>query len=120
MKTESCHESNLGVTRVIVSLLTHWGRVTHTWAIKSTIIDSDNTLSPGLRQAIIWNKDEIVLFQTYGTNVSEILSEINIFSFKKMHLKMSSANGRFVFERGPGIGEVTWKIYYHWSIILER
>ena len=33
--------------------LTHWGRVTHKCVGKSTIIASDNGLSPGRRQAII-------------------------------------------------------------------
>ena len=37
-----------------ISLLTHWGRVTHIWVGKLTTICSDNGLSPGRRQAIIW------------------------------------------------------------------
>ena len=74
--------------------LTHWGRVTHVCVGKLIIIDSDNGLSPGRRQAIIWTNARILLISTIGTNFSEILSEINIFSFKKMHLKMSSAKER--------------------------
>ena len=34
-------------------ILTHWGRVTHIWVSKLTIIGSDNGLSPDRRQAII-------------------------------------------------------------------
>ena len=34
--------------------LTHWGLVTHICVTKQTIIGSDNGLSPGRRQAIIW------------------------------------------------------------------
>ena len=34
--------------------LTHWGRVTHIYVSNLTIIGSDNGLSPGRRQAIIW------------------------------------------------------------------
>ena len=34
--------------------LTHWGRVTHICFSKLAIIGSDNGLSPGRRQAIIW------------------------------------------------------------------
>ena len=34
--------------------LTHWGRVTHICFGELTIIGSDNGLSPGWRQAIIW------------------------------------------------------------------
>ena len=36
-------------------MLTHWGRVTHICIGKLTSIASDNGLSPGRRQAIIWN-----------------------------------------------------------------
>ena len=36
----------------------------------------------------------ILLIRTLGTNFSEILSVIHAFSFKKMHLKMSSAKWR--------------------------
>ena len=74
--------------------LTHWGRVTHICVSKLTTIGSDNSLSPGRRQAIIWTNDGILLIRTLGTNFSEILSEIRSFSFKKMYLKMSSANWR--------------------------
>ena len=71
--------------------LTHWGRVTHIYVSKLTIIGSDNGLPPDRRQAIIWTNAGIWLIRTLGTNFSEILSEIHSFSFKKMHLKMSSA-----------------------------
>ena len=56
-----------------------------------TIIGSDNCLSPGQLQAIIWTNTGILLIRTLETHISEILSEIHTFSFKKMHLKMSSA-----------------------------
>ena len=35
-------------------VLTHWGRVTHICVHKLTITVSDNGLSPGRRQAIVW------------------------------------------------------------------
>ena len=35
-------------------ILTHWGRATHICVGKLTTIGSDNGLSPGQRQAIIW------------------------------------------------------------------
>ena len=75
-------------------ILTHWGRVTHICVSKQTIIGSDNSLSPGRRQAIIWTNAGILLIRTLGTNFSEILIEIRIFSFKKMGLKVSSAKWR--------------------------
>ena len=56
-----------------------------------TIIGSDNGLSPDRRQAIIWTNAEIMLIGPLGTNFSEILIKIHTFLFKKMHLKMLSA-----------------------------
>ena len=74
--------------------LTHWGRVTHICVGKLTIIASDNGLSPGRRQAIIWNNAGILLIEPLGTNFSDILIGIQMFSFRKMRLKMSSAKWR--------------------------
>ena len=74
--------------------LTHWGRVTHICVSKLTTIGSDNGLSPGRRQAIIWSNAGILLNWTVGTNFSEILSEIDTFSFKQIRLKMSSGKWR--------------------------
>ena len=74
--------------------ITHWGRVTHICIGNLTIIVSDNGLSPGRRQAIIWTNTGILLIGPLGTNFNEILIEIQIFSFKKTHLKMSSGKRR--------------------------
>ena len=74
--------------------LTHWGRVTHICVSKQTNIGSDNGLSPGRRLAIIWTNAGILLIGPLGTNFSEISIEIHILSFKKMHLKISSAKWR--------------------------
>ena len=71
--------------------LTHWGRVTHICVRKLTVIGSDNGLSPGRRQAIIWSNTGILLIWPLGINFNDVLIEIYIFSFKKMHLKLSSA-----------------------------
>ena len=64
---------------VISHCLTHWGRVTHICVSDITIIGSNNGL---------------LLIEPLGTNFSEILIQIFIFSFKKMHLKMSSGSWR--------------------------
>ena len=58
-----------------------------------TIIGSDYDLSPGRRQAIIWTNAEIpvLLIGPLGINFSEICIKIYAYSFKKMHLKISSA-----------------------------
>ena len=74
--------------------LTHWGRVTHICVSKLTIIGSDNGLSPGRRQAIIWTNAGILLIRPLGTNFNEMLIEILTFSFMKMRLKVSSAKWR--------------------------
>ena len=74
--------------------LTHWGRVTYICISNLTNIDSDNGLSPGRRQAIIWTNAGSLLIGSLGTNFNEILIEILTFSFKKMRLKVSSAKRR--------------------------
>ena len=87
---------HIGASLPLHSVLTHWGRVTHICVSKLAIIGSDNGLSPGRRQAIIWINAGILLIRSLGTNFSEILSEILVFSFKKMHLKMSSVKWRLL------------------------
>ena len=74
--------------------LTHWGRVTHICVGKLTIIGSDNGLSPGRRQAIIWTNARKFIIGPLGTNFSEICVEILTFSFKKIRFKVSSAKWR--------------------------
>ena len=74
--------------------LTHSGRVTHICVGNLIIIGSDNGLSPVRRQAIIRTNAEILLIGHLGTNFSEILIGIQIFSFNKTYLKLSSAKGR--------------------------
>ena len=79
---------------ILCFVLTHWGRVTHICVNKITIICSDNGLSPGRRQAIIWTNAVLLLIEPLGTNFSEILIAIHIFSSQKMHLNISSAKWR--------------------------
>ena len=86
-------------------VLTHWGRETHICVDKLTIIASDNGLSPGRRQAIIWTNARMLLIGPLGTNFNEILIEIHTFPFNKMHLKMPSAKWR-PFCLGPNV--LTW------------
>ena len=59
--------------------------------VQHTNIASDNGLSPVRRQAIVWTNAAILSIRPWGTYFSEILSKIQKFSFKEMHLKMSSA-----------------------------
>ena len=57
-----------------ISVLTHWGRVTHICVGELTTIGSDNGLSPGRRQAILWTNAGILLIWPLGTNFNEILN----------------------------------------------
>ena len=74
-------------------VLTHWGQVTHICVSNLIIIGSDNDLSPGWRQAIIWTNAEILLIGLLGTSFSEILIKIRIFSRKKCIWKWRLENG---------------------------
>ena len=92
--------------------LTRWDRVTHICSGKLTSIGSDNCLSPGRHKAIIWINAGLLLIGPLGTNFSEILIEINTFSFKKIHLKMLSGKWQpFCF----GLNVLT-----HWCVIIHK
>ena len=54
----------------------------------------DNGLSPGRRQAIIWTNVGILLIWPVGTYFSEISIDIQTFSLKKKHFKVSSGKWR--------------------------
>ena len=87
---------------VIVSLIiiftnmgfTHWDRLTHICVSELTFFGSDNGLSSGRRQAIIWTNAGILLIRPLGTKFSEVLIKIHIFSVKKINLRRSSGNWR--------------------------
>ena len=83
-------------------VLTHWGRVTHICVSKLTVIGPVNGLLPGRRQAIIWTNAGILLIGPLRTNFNEIFIEIHTFSFKKIHLTMSSGKCRS-FCLGPNV-----------------
>ena len=89
-----CQQCSAQLENVLILTLTHWGRVTHICVGKATIIGSENGLSPGRRQAIIWTNAGKLLVATLGTNFNEILIECYSFSFKKMHIKISSGKWR--------------------------
>ena len=73
--------------------LTHWGRVTHICDCKLTVISSDNGLSPGRHQAIIWTNAGILLIGPLATNCNEIFIEIHIFSLRNSIWKCRLENG---------------------------
>ena len=94
METYHCPQLLSMVSFLNDVILTHWGRVTHICVGNLTTIGSNNGLSPGRRQAIIWTNAGILLIGPLWTNFNEILIEIPTFSFKKMLLKMSSGKWR--------------------------
>ena len=73
--------------------LTPWCRMTHICVCKLTAIGSDNGLSPGQFQAIIWTNARILFIWPFGTNFNEILIEVHIFSSKKCIWKCRMNNG---------------------------
>ena len=99
--------------------ITHWGRVTHICVSELTIIGSDNGLSPGWCQAIIWTNAGILVIGPIGTNLSEIVIKIHTLSFKKKYLKMSSAKWR-PFCLGLNVFNLfnLWKVSYVVCIII--
>ena len=101
----------------LFTCLTHWGRMMHICVIIRTIIGSDNGLSPERRQAIIWTNVGILFIGTLGTNFSETISEIHTFSFKKMHLKSSSAKWR-PFCLGLSVLIAIYICYINWLVTL--
>ena len=77
---------------------THAGRpynssphLRHIWSVNWASIGSGYGLSPVRRQAITWTSAGLFWTEPLGANFSEIWIEILTFSFKNMHLKMSSA-----------------------------
>ena len=63
------------------------------------IIGSDNGLPPVRRQPIIWTSDGLLSVGPQGAYLNGILFQIQKFSFKKMHLKISSAKTAAIVSR---------------------
>ena len=74
--------------------LTHSGRVMHICVSKLTIIASENGVSPGRHQAIIWTNAEILLIGHLVKTIKWNLKH-NLYIFmQEMHFKMSSGKWR--------------------------
>ena len=84
--------------------------MTHICVGNLNIIGSDNGMSPGRRQAIIWISAWTLLIVPLGTNFNEISIEIHTFSFKKIHLKLSSAKWQQFCLR---LNVLIWKLTTH-------
>ena len=68
--------------------------MTHICVRKLTIIGSENGLSAGQRQAIIWTNAGLLSIGPLWTYLGENLIKIQQFSLDKMHMKMSSGKWR--------------------------
>ena len=66
------HKGEL-LVNLCVSTLIDWGRVTRICVGNLTIIGSDNCLSPGRRNAIIWTDAGILLIGPSKTEFNEII-----------------------------------------------
>ena len=89
----------------------------HICVNKQNIIVTDHGLLPGWCQDIIWTNAGLLSIRSLGTNFSEILSEILSFSFKKIHLNVSSTKWQqFCF----GLNVLThWDPVTPWLWALE-
>ena len=91
--------------------------MTHICVSDLISIGSDNGLSPGRRQAIIRTNAGILLIRPLGTNFSEFLVEILIFSLQKMRLKVASAKRRpFCL----GLHELTHHWFWLWHGVVRQ
>ena len=86
-------------TGMAAGSLTHWGRVTHICVGDLTIISSDNGLSPGRHQAIIWTNAGILLI-----------------SILRNKLQWNPNRNSYIFNQENAIEYVIWKM----SDILSR
>ena len=117
--TRQCHNILLKLLPYFLGTndLTHSGRVTHICVNDLTSIGSDNGLSPDRRQAIIRTNAGILLIRPLGTNFSEFLVEVLIFSFKKMRLKVSSAKRRSFC---LGLNDLTHWLMFNFKLLITR
>ena len=68
-------------------------------------------LTNGRRQAITWTYVGILFMGPIGTNFSEMLIKIHTFSFKKIHLKMSSGKKAAILSRPPCVNYTCYSCY---------
>ena len=64
------------VILLAINVLTRWGRVVYMCVSILPVISSDNGLTSGRRQAIIWTNAWMLLIGPFGTNFSEVAIEI--------------------------------------------
>ena len=92
-------------------------------SVKEVNIGSGNGLSPLWRQSITRTNAGLLSFGLLGTNFNEIQTRILSFSFKKIHLKLSSAKMAAILSRGRWVddmvGNVASSPLPEWPLILS-
>ena len=127
---------NSYIIRVVVEVKhwwLHWKRwvrglqaLTHSYLVTSydaqnyISITSNNGLAPSHRQAINWTNADTMSIISLWTNFSEIWIRLQIFSFKNLYLKISSAKGRPFCQASisqwwlsPGCVQLPWATLSH-------
>ena len=92
--------------------LTNCDRVTHICVSKLTTIGSDNGLSPGRCQAIIWTDARILLTGSLGINFHEIFIEINNFLAATKQLNEW-------FSPSVCLSVCLWRLFHYVPIIVS-
>ena len=87
--------------------------MTHICVVKQTIIGSDNGLSPGRRQAIIWTNAGILVNGPLGTNFSEILIEIQTFFIQENALEYVICEMASILSRPQCVKKLQTQL--HWN-----
>ena len=90
-------------------ILTHC--VTYICVRKSIVIDSDNGMSRGRRQAIIRTNAGILLIRTLGTNFSENLAKVIHFHSRKYILKCRLRNGVYLVSTSMSKLPSSWLVW---------
>ena len=113
--------------------LAHLGRVTVVCVAKLTIIGSDNGLSSGRHQAVIWTNAWILLIGPLGTSFSDILIGIETSWFKKIHVcemvsilsrpqwlnKMAAIQQTTLSNAFSWMKMLEFRLKFHWSLFLR-
>ena len=103
-------------SNINLSSLTQWSHLNHICVSKLTIIGSDNGFSPDRRQAIIGTNAVILSIGPLQTSFSEIWSEIHIFSFQEMYLKIYLENADH-FVPVPMCSDPIFKMFFQMLIL---
>ena len=98
--------------------LTHWGWVTHICVSKLTFIGSDNGLSPGRRQAIIWtNATNIIKLNLRNKLQWNLKRNSYIFiqenAFENVVCEMAA-----ILSRPQCVNKISLK-WLHWNVFLK-